>query len=256
LIQKINSVVSHSVVLYKYIKIIMGGNCTTNTENEDFSKSPSDNSSNMKKLKEGDVDCSGLSPECVFAEMYNKISPIGMGLLQYDDIIMTEDVAKEILKECNPFGHDYVKGRPMKTNFTNFPILNSKTYEKNNSVKLEDIIKDLKNNITTKNPPREMPSNDEKENMFKKCNDQIKITSMPNGNSVNSLKNDKKPLEMFSQVNFIKSFCEELDKQNMPYPNDWCMFVGIKDDLATFVGSMGGRFEIDINSRIIKSVLK
>lgn len=48
----------------------------------------------------------------ILAALYNASQPLGMGFLHYDPTPMTEEEAKELLKERTYF--DYLKGRVMK----------------------------------------------------------------------------------------------------------------------------------------------
>ena len=58
----------------------------------------------------------------LLAKMYNVSLPMGLGVLNADDKIMTFEEAEQILKENNDY-IGYLKGVPIKTHFGLFPII-------------------------------------------------------------------------------------------------------------------------------------
>jgi len=72
---------------------------------------------------------------------------------------------------------------------------------------------------------------------------------MSTGSSIQELN-----LREFDAVSFIDPFCESLKKLNVLYPNDWHTFMGISDGRANFIDSNGGKFSVDITSKVISSV--
>lgn len=61
-----------------------------------------------------------ISAAELLAALYNAASPQGMGWLHYDNNIMSVTEAQECLNK-NKHNIDYLKGRPIKTDFT--PLL-------------------------------------------------------------------------------------------------------------------------------------
>ena len=76
------------------------------------------------------VDCTGLDPYDVLAQLYNSSLPKGLGVLQAKYEAMDRENAKLILD--SNFNTDYVYGRPIKTSFNNWPLLYPGTYDKYN----------------------------------------------------------------------------------------------------------------------------
>ena len=59
------------------------------------------------------VSLEGLDKTAVFAALFNRSKPQGLGFLQYDPEEMTADTARERFNECSEY-FDYVDGRVMK----------------------------------------------------------------------------------------------------------------------------------------------
>jgi hypothetical protein len=116
------------------------------------------------------IDARGLSKPCILAELYNNSKPLGMGIHQYKKDVMTVEEARELLRiEQNL---DYVKGRPIKTNFAYYPYFDSYTYDKRNENPglMQKCIDNLKNGVVTNIIPREMPTQDGLNETTKLCN--------------------------------------------------------------------------------------
>ena len=65
-------------------------------------------------------DITDLEPAVILARLYNTAGAMGMGMVQYQSELMTEEVAKEILEwaKNEPSGKiDYVRGRQIKAYF-------------------------------------------------------------------------------------------------------------------------------------------
>lgn len=74
------------------------------------------------------IDCTGLDKAEVLAGLYNRSSPLGMGIYQARSGIMTKKEAEKLLEERDDF--DYLYGRPVKTDFSNYPILRENMYDR------------------------------------------------------------------------------------------------------------------------------
>lgn len=60
------------------------------------------------------IDVSDIPPALLLATLYNWSRPQGMGFLQHDGDLMTEEQAQEILGDNTAPYFDYLKGRVMK----------------------------------------------------------------------------------------------------------------------------------------------
>ena len=63
------------------------------------------------------VSITGLSKALVFAALYNRARPQGMGFMHYDPTPMDEEMAQKIL-DTGRTTFDYVAGRVMKVNIS------------------------------------------------------------------------------------------------------------------------------------------
>jgi len=81
----------------------------------------------------------------LLAMLYNSSLPFGMGIFEYNNNTMKLDEANDLLKNNNYF--DYLKGRPIKTDFNFFPIINYKRFDEYNGTgKFMECIKKLQSN--------------------------------------------------------------------------------------------------------------
>lgn len=146
---------------------------------------------------------------------------------------MTVSEAESLLSREEYFY--YVKGKPLKTSFEKFPLLDPWGFDRDQGGPgtLQALVKRLK---TAGTDEPVMPANK---------------PVVHNGRPLS----DFKGLKKFDQVYFVNSFAEELDRRGIPYPYDWHMFMEItSDDKYLFVGSMGGRFLVGGNEPVVKSL--
>lgn len=62
--------------------------------------------------------------------------------------------------------------------------------------------------------------------------------------SASSLTVNGKTLQAFDRVIFNEQIVNYITEKGIPYPKDWHMFLGVENDMAKFMGSMGGRFQL------------
>lgn len=194
------------------------------------------------------VDASGLEDSEVLAELYNSAKPLGMGIYQYKAEVMDTNEATLLLTKGKQF--DYVFGRCMKVDFSNYPILNSSSFDyEYGKGTMQRSIDNVRNKTLTSTYPRDVPTQQELDETINKC--QINVSSLDFSSTIAGNSLDK-----FDKVWFIDSFCNELEKSGLPYSRDWCMYMGTDGENAQFVGSMGGRFEIGVMQQVIKRISK
>lgn len=192
------------------------------------------------------VDATGLEASEVLAELYNNSKPLGMGIYQYKAEVMDTNEASLLLSKGKKF--DYVFGRYMKVDFSNYPLLNPGSFDSQyGEGTMKKLVDNVRNNIASIIIPRDMPTQQELDETIEKC--QINVTSLDLSKTVMG-----NSLNKFDKVWFIDSFCKELEEMGLPYPYDWCMYMETNGNRARFLGSMGGGFEIDVTSPIIKHV--
>jgi hypothetical protein len=161
------------------------------------------------------VDCTGLTAPTVLALMYNNAKPLERGVHQASCDKMTVSEAESLLE--NEIYFDYVKGRPLKTSFKNFPFLNPWGYDRDQGG--DGTLQTLVNNCK------------------KGCN--VKPSIEHKG----KLLSEFGKIAQYTQVWFVKSFVPELERRGIPYPEEWHVFMGTNQNGAyMFMGSMGGNF--------------
>jgi hypothetical protein len=81
------------------------------------------------------VDGSAIKPEELLVELYNNLSPTGMGVVQWysNPIKLTVESAKEILDKSDGY-IDYLNGVAFKLNWSNYPILDIGRFEDRNGI--------------------------------------------------------------------------------------------------------------------------
>jgi hypothetical protein len=80
-----------------------------------------------------EIDASNLEASEVLMQLYNNSKPQTKYLIKLfeDDYeLMTLDYAQALLTQTQVF--NYLRGRPIKTDFRNFPLLDSTEYDKYN----------------------------------------------------------------------------------------------------------------------------
>jgi hypothetical protein len=196
------------------------------------------------------INCGTLAKGVVLAHLYNNSKPLGMGLYQYKAKAMTKADANKLLEGNNYF--DYLHGRPMKINFSNYPELDPWGYDRDNggTGTMEHLVGELKNGKGISfDVPREEPSQEELDGTLEKCKINVTAFNLPTGKTVD----DIPELKQFDKVWFNNDFCKVLEQQGIPYPFEWHMFMSKENGKASFVGSMGGRFQISTSQPCIKN---
>ncbi len=74
------------------------------------------------------VDCTGLAKEDVLAHLYNNAKPLAIGYFQAKTEPMGVQEAKSQLSKNSYF--DYLYGRPLKINFSDYPFMDSHLYDR------------------------------------------------------------------------------------------------------------------------------
>ena len=202
------------------------------------------------------VDCTGLESHVVLAQLYNHASPVGMGFLQSSTTPMTLEEAKNELARTQYF--DYLYGRPLKTDFSNYPELDSHGYDRDQGgpgtmQSLVDKLKESQETAEDGKPVVDETVNFEqksREQTLKDCEGGLSIHVLHNGKPMTDFPDIKK----FHTVRFVDSFCKELGEAGIPYPNEWHVYMGESDGKADFVGSVGGGFSVNTSARVVKSV--
>ena len=160
---------------------------------------------------------------------------------------MTTDEANDEFKSRD--GFDYLHGRPMKTNFKNYPQLDSSGYDSNNGGdgSMQKCLDNVRNKMSTGTVPREQFTKDELSSVLENC--KINVIAVPtySGKKISSLN-----LKQFDQVHFVPEFCEKIKEMGIPYPTDWHMYMSTTDGQAKFAGSMGGGFSVSEDMDIVK----
>lgn len=227
------------------------------------------------------VDCTGLDAPNVLATMYNNAKPMGYGFFHADSDPMTVSEAASLLSGEKYF--DYVKGRPLKTSFAKFPLLDPWGFDRDQGG--PGTLQTLVNRLKTAGADEPVVPADEpvvregwpSAAYFEKF---LRVEPWAIGGALQTMDDletaginepvvlddksvvhngrplsDFKGLAKFDQVYFVDSFAEELDKKGIPYPYDWHMFVEITSDgKYRFVGSMGGGFLVGRDEPVVKSL--
>lgn len=194
------------------------------------------------------VDCEGLLPEVTLAHIYNYSEPSGMGIYQAKEVPMTVNEAKEVLESYGDLSIEYLYGRPIKLSFDKYPLLDAYEYDRNNGGMgtMSKIIDELKRTgEICMDVKFNLKNNNSVETLNSKL-DSIKLSSK----SVKELPE----LKRFNTVRFKESYNDFLKKQGVSNLNRFYVFMGIFDDKAEFVGSIGGRISIPIDMKCIEHV--
>jgi hypothetical protein len=172
-----------------------------------------------------------------------------MGIVQYKADIMTSQEAKESLKSNHYF--DYIKGRPIKTDFKKFPLLNSNGYDRDNgNGSFQKCVNNIKNKTFTNAIPREMPTQKEIDETLIKLNNQIDVLPFfSGGKTIESVH-----LQKYDKVWFTKQFLEDLSSKGISNSSDWFIYAYTDNICAIFIGSKGGVLFVNIYEPVIEYV--
>ena len=85
------------------------------------------------------VDCKDLTMALVLSEMVNQGKQMGWGTMQKKGLSVED--AKVMLAQTLRF--DYVRGVPVKIDFTPFPFLDGRLYERDSPISLQAIVDGL-----------------------------------------------------------------------------------------------------------------
>ena len=81
------------------------------------------------EMASGMIDISQFPKERVLKAIYNRARPQGMGYIAFSPIPMTDDEARELLKQGTYF--DYIKGRVLKVDLSK-EFLDPRLYDRDN----------------------------------------------------------------------------------------------------------------------------
>lgn len=88
------------------------------------------------------MNIKGVSKAKVLLELYNNARPLGLGCLQYDSELMTEEEAQKLLESGQTY-FDYVKGRVMKIDLST-DELETDLYNRDNGIgRAEEVIENF-----------------------------------------------------------------------------------------------------------------
>lgn len=89
------------------------------------------------------IDCTGLRSAKVLASLYNNARPLGYGMQAFNPSPMEEKEALALLDKNTYF--DYVKGRPLKLSFVEYPKLDTWLYDRDQGTgKAREVIDELR----------------------------------------------------------------------------------------------------------------
>jgi len=204
------------------------------------------------------ISCKPLSSGAVLAMLYNNSKPLGMGVHAYDPTPMTAEVAEEILaKNPNP---DYCKGRPIKTNFAFYPILDSRSFDRNNGgtgtmKKLVSHLQktgDVSHLPSSTTPSEKEEEEEEEESLYAVANPSFSSPDYGAKVSTSFPKTVQEcGLAKFDHVWFTAEFCED-NLSDIPYSDEWFVYKGTDHGIASFAGSVCGGFVVDETVRCVK----
>ena len=186
------------------------------------------------------VKCYGLEARQVLAEMYNNASPLGMGYLHAEGNDMTVEEAENLLSKTYYF--DYVKGRPLKTSFDRFPLLDSVGYDRDQGGPgtLQKLVNKLQESASPDTQGASQNVEDDTQKSI--AHTGAPLTAFPE-------------LKMHDKVWFVESFVTELKTMGIQYPGEWHLFMGaMTKDSSIFTGSMGGYCVVKNNAPVIKNI--
>jgi hypothetical protein len=199
------------------------------------------------------VDCTGLKREIVLAHLYNNAKPLRMGFLQAKTNPMSVKEAAYLLSKQTQF--DYLHGRPMKINFDKWPSINTRLYDRDQGGPgtAARLIQGIKETGKISQAVKfQEKTKEELDEIKKECDGSVSIISVSNYGG--KCPKDFPDLKHFHTVNFTKTFCDFLKEQGLPYPYDWCIFMGkTASGNYKFAGSMGGSFVVGSDQPCIKS---
>lgn len=186
-------------------------------------------------------DCSDVRAGALLAELVNSAKPLGMGFFAVASAaqqMTEEDASRELAISLRT---DYVRGRPIKTDFTDMTAVSSRLYDRDAGqgaflAALERVRRGL---ITQAEDYRK--SDAELQAILAHCDQNVQVVAL--GSCPRDL-----GLKKFDKVWFTEDFVKRLQ---IPYPSDWCMYMGTNDGKAVFMGSMGGRFAIEDTAPVI-----
>lgn len=196
-------------------------------------------------------DCSDVRPAALLAELVNSAAPLRMGFFaaQNSPQQMTEeDAAKELAASLRV---DYVRGRPIKTDFSDMTAVSSRLYDRDaGEGAFLAALERVRRNQGTQAADYTLSA---AELQQVAAASKLHVVAEP-GPSRASQGSRPYDLQKFQKVWFVDAFVAELRAGGMPYPSDWFMYMGTQEKQASFVGSMGGRFAIADTDPVIARV--
>lgn len=116
---------------------------------------------------------SDLLKESVLIELWNHTRALGMGALHSHQQPTVEDAKEEL--EKNQY-IDYFFGKPIKTDFANYPILESRLYDRDAGSGTMQAVADSTAKYVGKT---EKLTKEEQEDLEKKCAESITVANLP-----------------------------------------------------------------------------
>jgi hypothetical protein len=211
------------------------------------------------------MDCSGADKSELLAELINSAKPLGMGWRQaaHCPAHVTPDMAAAMLEKTIHF--DYVHGRPIKVSFDAWPIVNNSLYDRDQGegafaaalarVRQAVAAADYPEHVPTPQDLRILQGVESMQVHSLEWNPQAASAMRSGGKAAFDGRSGKAAsdiaLSKFDKCWFTKEYAAELEKQGLPYPYDWSMYMGEENGRSAFVGSMGGQFTVDSNAKVI-----
>lgn len=184
-----------------------------------------------------------VTREKALLELWNHTNALGMGFLHSHNQPTLEEAKAELTKNTYV---DYFYGKPIKTEFSTYPVLESRLYDRDAPTtmqKVADALRpdDKKTDIKSVGPTKKLTPKERTE-LFEKQNDGFKIMSFESFDTKGSGKDMS--IKDFHRVRLTDKWTEKAKKDKIPYPEDWFMVMGVNvsGDLKTYglMGSMGG----------------
>jgi hypothetical protein len=194
------------------------------------------------------VDCSGVKKEELLAELVNSAKPLGMGWKQANPKPLTvADIAKYLAQ--HGLSLDYVNGRPIKVSLHTWPLVDPSGYDRDNGDGAFELALARVRNGQAGACPTHSPTALDARILAGLEQVEIEAADAP-GLAVNDL-----ALSQFDTCYFTPTFANELRARGLPYPDEWCMFMGHQNGKARFTGSLGGSFTVDPAARVLSRCL-
>ena len=187
-----------------------------------------------------------VSKERCLIELWKCTNALGFGAFHSHKAVSLEDARQHFRKSLYV---DYFHGKPIKTYFTKYPILDPYLYDRDTPNGTGTMLK-VKNILDGKKEDIKLVGATEKLNENKKLNimsTQMLSIEVFDTNSQNSGNYHK--IQNFDRVMLTDEWVKKAKSSKIPYPSDWFMVTGLKEQTYNMDGSMGGGFScINMNT--------